>query len=114
MIPDKYYQERIKPPLENQSLKAYVDDIVSSSIKLVNTNNQKKISVKDAAKELVLSAMERLHKPSKFISDGDLNPNQNGYVPKDFLRLKVPAGTTRVTGHVRYNGEIVRPHLRGV
>ena len=66
---------------------------------------------RDIARSIVKGAFGRLSQPA-ILPSSPLDPNNQGYVPREFGRLKYPTTTSRVTGHVRYNGEIVRPHLR--
>lgn len=87
MIPGKYYLENKLSALDN---------------KPANT----------IAGQIVRNALEKIKLKPQFIEKTNLDPNNLGYVPRDFGRLKAPTTTSRVTGHVRYNGEIVRPHLR--
>lgn len=87
MIPPKYYKA-------NKALDIATDD-----------------GNADIARSIVKGAFGKLKEPA-LLTNSPLDPNTKGYVPREFGKTKYPSNTSRVTGHVRYNGEIVRPHLR--
>lgn len=93
MIPPKSYQ---KDPVDLSRIKQNLTplDILSSRILQGGVN------------------LFKNRKLTNFRIPEDKNPNDEGYVPREFKKQKLPKPVSRVTGHVRYTGEIVRPHLR--
>lgn len=110
MIPPKYYlKNRIEFKEKNQKLTDISRKIIQNAN--INAPFSAKLNLRD---EIVNGGIEKFRalKNSEIRLANSLNPNEQGYVRPEFGKLRLRNPVSRVTGHLRYNGEIVRPHLR--
>lgn len=111
MIPPKYYiQNKVDIKTKNQ----VISDISSKIVNNANSGNFNNTYLNSLKDDIIIKGVEkfRQQKNNEIKIKQKLFPNEAGYVRPEFGKLRLKNPVSRVTGHLRYTGEIVRPHLR--
>lgn len=111
MIPPKYYLQNKPNVLDKDKM------LINVSSKIVNNANinlPNRSLLSSLKNDIITKGVEkfRQQKANQITVKKMLFPNEAGYVRPEFGKLRLKNPVSRVTGHLRYTGEIVRPHLR--